>query len=158
MIPVALSSAERECLASIADLLIPNDNVMPSASEADVHGSGIDKVFSVRPDLSVSVRAALAALADNPPSSYSELDENRPPHFGGLAEAVTAAYYLNPSVQALVGYARRSEIPIVFDEDLASLTAAVSARGRIYRPTPEPPMQPGTAALSAGRALKPVDR
>ncbi|GAA3311058.1 hypothetical protein [Arthrobacter ramosus] len=136
MIPVTLDSAERACLASIADLLIPRGSKMPSASEADVPGAGIDKVFSVRPDLINRVRAALIELGTDIPGTFYELDDKRTAHFGALAEAVTAAYYLNPTVQERVGYSTRSEIPIEFDDDLAELTSAVLSRGPIYRPTP----------------------
>ncbi len=52
------------------------------------------------------------------------------------SDAVTAAYFLNPDVAQLVGYRKRSVIPIRFDDDLEGLVAPVSARGPIYRPTP----------------------
>ena len=96
----------------------------------------IDRVFSVRPDLADAVRAGLDEIAEPLPSSFLELQERSLSRLRPLAEAVTAAYFLNPQVAQLVGYRKRSVIPIRFDEDLDSLVGPVDRRGPIYRPTP----------------------
>lgn len=134
--PPTLTAAERSRLAAVADLLIPRASGMPSASEALVHEEFIDRVFSVRPDLADGVRSGLADIADPLPSSFPELQARALPRVRALAEAVTAAYFLNPQVAQLVGYRKRSVIPIRFDEDLDALVSSVNARGPIYRPTP----------------------
>jgi hypothetical protein len=131
-----LDASTRTTLARVADLLIPLSGVMVSASEADVQGDGIDRVIEVRPDLLASVLGLLAELGDVIPASFDELYAMRSTHFGGFAEAVTAAYFLNPAVARAVGYTKRSMIPIVFDADLATLVSTVCSRGPIYRPTP----------------------
>jgi hypothetical protein len=134
--PAALTDDDRTKLAAIADLLIPRTSGMPSASDAAVHGEFIDRVFSVRPDLAEGVRAALDEIAEPVPASFPELQARALPRLRSLAEAATAAYFLNPQVAQLVGYRKRSVIPIRFDEDLDALVAPVDRRGPIYRPTP----------------------
>lgn len=131
-----LSSDERGTLAVIADLLIPRTSGMPSASDADVQGEYIDRVFGVRADLIDAVSDGLKQIAAPLPTTFDELLARDLPGFRPLAEAVTAAYFLNPTVAQLIGYRKRSAIPIRFDEDLAGLVEPVSSRGPIYRPTP----------------------
>lgn len=129
----ALTGAERERLARIADLLIPRSAHMPSGSEADAHGAYLDAVFGVRPDLVPTVHDGLDRAPDPLPDRFDpeQIAVLRP-----LADALTAAYFLNPDVARRVGYRKRSVIPIRFDDDLDDLVVAVVARGPIYRPTP----------------------
>ena len=131
-----LSGDERAKLGSVADLFITRTSGMPSASDARVHSEFIDRVFSVRPDLLDAVRTGLRQVKPPLPDSFEELSDRGLPGLRALAEAVTAAYFLNPDVARLVGYRKRSVIPIHFDDDLEGLVAPVSARGPIYRPTP----------------------
>lgn len=134
----ALTDLQRARLAQVADLFIPRASGMPSASDADVQGEYIDRVFGVRPDLADAVAAGLAELPETLPESFAELAALQLTRLRSLADAVTAAYFLNPEVARRVGYRQRSVIPIRFDEDLDTLVASVRARGPIYRPTPEP--------------------
>ena len=131
-----LTDEDRATLAAVADLLIPHGDTMPSASDAHVHTSGIDKVITARPDLEQGVLAALQELGAARPSSFAELWEQHLPHFAALAQAITAGYFLDPDVAQRIGYRKRSAIPISFDNDLNILVADVVARGPIYRPTP----------------------
>ncbi|TAJ50291.1 MAG: hypothetical protein EPO52_00265 [Herbiconiux sp.] len=133
---VPLSDDERAKLASVADLFITRSSGMPSASDARVHSEFIDRVFGVRPDLLHAVRTGLRQIKPPLPGTFEELSDRGLPGLRALADAVTAAYFLNPDVARLVGYQKRSVIPIRFDDDLDGLVAPVSARGPIYRPTP----------------------
>ena len=131
-----LTTAERLALGELADILIPRGEGMPSGTDADVQTTFIDKVFTVRPDLLSAVRTGLTELPEPLPASFDELSVLDIPSLRPLADAITAAYFLNPEVARLVGYSKRSVIPIRFDEDLDSLVGDVVARGPIYRPTP----------------------
>ncbi|WP_438354342.1 hypothetical protein [Microbacterium sp. CJ88] len=129
----ALDLRDRERLAALADLLIPASDGMPSGSSAQAHNTYLDSVFAVRPDLVEVVRAGLDVLPDPVPAALAEVPM---PQLRPVADALTAAYFLNPDVAASVGYRKRSVIPIRFDDDLDGLVADVVARGTIYRPTP----------------------
>ena len=131
-----LTSSERSRLGELADILIPRASGMPGGSDADVQGVHIDRVFGVRPDLIEVVRRGLAQLPDTLPGSFEELQSLHLDGLRGVADAITAAYFLNPEVARLVGYRKRSVIPITFDDDLPELVSAVVDRGPIYRPTP----------------------
>jgi hypothetical protein len=134
-----LSAEERAAVARIADLLIPRTATMPSGTDAEAHGAFLDRVFEVRPDVIEAVRRGLAQAPAALPTAVADLE---PAAWDGLrpvADAVTAAYFINPEVARLVGYRKRSVIPIRFDEDLDGLVAEVVARGPIYRPTPASP-------------------
>lgn len=132
----ALSDHQRARLGGVADLLIPRASGMPSGSDAEVQGEFIDRVFGVRPDLVEAVASGLEELPDQLPESFAELESLRLAGLRALADAVTAAYFLNPDVARRVGYRTRSVIPIRFDEDLDALVTQVRQRGPIYRPTP----------------------
>ncbi len=125
-----------ERLARIADLLIPRSAAMPSGADADAHGAYLDRVFEARPDLVDTVLTALAHVPVPLPSSLDDVDPQTFAAIRPLADALTAAYFINPEVARRVGYRTRSVIPIRFDEDLDSLVSSVVARGPIYRPTP----------------------
>lgn len=140
----ALTHDERVMLGTLADLLIPRASGMPSGTEADVHSVYIDRVFEVRPDLIETVHSGLAGLRDPMPETFESFESSELARLRPLAEAITAAYFLNPHVARLVGYRKRSVIPIRFDEDLDELVTQVVARGPIYRPTP------GIATTSSG--------
>lgn len=133
---IGLTPSERLLLGTLADVLIPRSAEMPSGAEAEVATIYIDKVFDVRPDLLDTVRAGLAELPEQLPSSFTELSGLGLGSLRAVADAVTAAYFLNPEVARRVGYRKRSVIPIRFDEDLDDLVGDVVARGPIYRPTP----------------------
>ena len=150
---MSITDNQRELLARVADLLIPQGETMPSASQALVHTDGVDKVFTVRPDLEDGIRIALDSLAEADaagrfPDSFNALYAGEFAGFPQLSEAVTAAYFLNPHVASAVGYTKRSEIPIVFDTDLDSLVRDVTARGPIYRPSPGESQRFAKAATS----------
>lgn len=131
-----LTHDERARLGAIADVLIPRAFGMPSGTDADIQGEYIDHVFEVRPDLLETVRAGLAGLPDELPETFESLEALGLASLRSLADAITAAYFINPDVARLVGYRKRSVIPIRFDEDLDDLVTQVVERGPIYRPTP----------------------
>jgi len=134
-----LTSAERQLVAALADLLIPAGSGFPSASEAGVANEGLDQLLAVRPDLRDSLKSILLRATDRPPSEFlQELQSNDPAAFGVLAESVPGAYFLNPDVRARLKYDGQSPRPINPRADYLDdgLLQSVIDRGRIYRPTP----------------------
>lgn len=134
-----LTSAERQVLAKLADVLIPAGNGFPSASEAGVASEGLDQLLVVRPDLLDPLKSLLLRATDRPPDDFlRELQANDPSAFGVLSELVPGAYFLNPDVRAKLKYDGQSGRPIDPREDYLDdgLLQSVIDRGPVYRPTP----------------------
>jgi hypothetical protein len=131
----------RAVLASVADVLIPKGDGMPSASEAGVAARWLDEVLRLRPDFG----PPLAAVLDNmkgvdPAAAVTRVRADDPAGFGVLAEVVAGGYFLNPEVRSAIGYPGQQSVPIQHEEppdyEQDGLIASVIARGRVYRPTP----------------------
>ena len=134
-----LTSAERQLLAALADLLIPAGNGFPSASEAGAANEGLDQLLAVRPDLLNPLKSLLLRARDRSPTEFiAELQRNDSAAFGVLAELVPGAYFLNPDVRTKLKYDGQSARPIDPREDYLEdgLLQSVIDRGPIYRPTP----------------------
>jgi len=133
-------SLDRERLGELADVLIPAESGMPSATAAGALGSGLDAVLAARPDLETPLAGIPAATAGlSAADAVQALPERDPAGWGALTAAVTAAYYMNEDVRAKVGYAGQQAIP--FDPDHEDyledgLLDSVQSRGPVYRPTP----------------------
>ena len=130
---------ERAVLGELADVLIPEGEGFPSASQAGVGGDGLDQVLSFRPDLEDGLKRLIAAARGRSAIEFvSELKRNDPAGFGLLAEFVPGAYFLNPRVREKLGYAGQAARSIDPRPDYLDdgLLQSVIDRGPIYRPTP----------------------
>jgi hypothetical protein len=141
MSAATLGRTERDRLAALADELIPAGDGMPSASQADAHGAGLDAVLAARPDLAEPLANVLASVADlEPATAVAHLRQRDPEAWGVLTTVVPAAYFLIPEVRRKIGYPGQQAIP--FDthppEDASEeeLLASVRDRPPVYRPTP----------------------
>lgn len=131
----------RATLAALADVLVPEAEGMPAASQVDVHGKWVDRVLRVRPDLAAELARVLgAARGRDPVAEVARLQQEDTEGFAVLALAVTGAYYLHPRVRKLIGYPGQKKNPPYPDEAdyylRDGLVDPVIARGPIYRPTP----------------------
>jgi hypothetical protein len=130
---------ERALLAALADELIPEGGGMPSASQADVAGLWLDAVLTARPDLAAGLKDLFAKARDrNTAEVVADVRINDPAAFDVLAQTAVGAYFMNPQVQELIGYAGQGpraidEHPDYLDDGLLE---SVIRRGPIYRPTP----------------------
>ena len=135
MSAVVLTGAERRRLARLADALIPRGDDMPAASEVDVHGSGADRVATLRPDLLEPVRRALGRDL-----ALDDLRHDDPEAYRALTMVVAAAYLTEPRVQRLLRYpGHAAESAGYADADareLRELVRPVCERGSIWRATP----------------------
>jgi hypothetical protein len=130
---------ERTLLAALADVLIPAGNGMPSASQAGVAALWLDAVLAARPDLGRGLKDLLAKAHDRNAEDYvADLRANDPGTFDLLAQTAAGAYFMNPQVQQLIGYAGQGPRPIDPEPDYLDdgLLESVVRRGPIYRPTP----------------------
>jgi hypothetical protein len=137
----AWSGEEHRLIGVLADLVIPRGDVMPSATDVDVHTSGVEGVVRLRPDLIEPVTALLGRAAERLPAGLQELVGMDGDQFNAFAELVAGAYYLDPRVEALTGYRGRAAIPVgnveLLEAQLQGLVAPVVDRGNRWRPTPD---------------------
>jgi hypothetical protein len=135
-----LNREQRARLAALGDLLIPAGSGLPSASEADVHGSGVDLVLSVREDVAELLVSALAE-AGAPEDVIERYRAEDSPPFETLKFVVSSAYFVNPRVRDRLGYPGPAPepnpaLPNEADSFLADgILDVVRERGPTYRPT-----------------------
>jgi hypothetical protein len=126
---------------AIADVLIPEAEGMPSASQAGVGGEVLDRALALRHDLKEDVLRGLnAVVGEAPAASAQRLYESDPSAFAAIGLLAAACYYMIPHVRELVGYPgqeRRTYDPDATPEYVKNgALQAVLDRGPIYRPTP----------------------
>jgi hypothetical protein len=112
---------------------------MPSASQAGVADSWLDAVLVARPDLVVALKELLAKVGRRGAAEIvADLRANDSAAFDVLTQTVAGAYFMNPHVQQLIGYAGQSPREIDSEPDYLAdgLLESVIGRGPIYRPTP----------------------
>jgi hypothetical protein len=134
--------AQRATLAALADVLVPAAEGMPSASEAGVAETWIDRALAARPDLVEPLRALLAAAEGAEAGPFvAALQSDDPAAFDVLTVSVVGAYYMNPEIQRLLGYTGQQartidvfELPAYLEEGLLD---EVLARGPTYREPPD---------------------
>jgi hypothetical protein len=131
----------RRTLAALGDVLVPQAEGMPSASEVGIEGRWVDRVLRARPDLEpILVRLLGEAEARDPVEEVDRLNAQDPDSFATLALVVTGAYYMHPRVRKLIGYPGQKRNPPAPDEAeyylRDGILDSVSERGAIYRPTP----------------------
>jgi hypothetical protein len=137
-----IGAAERETLARLADVIVPNAEGMPAASEAGVPEEWIDRALAARPDFAGPLAQLLERAQGQDPAQFLDaLERDDPALFDVLAVAVCGAYYMNPAIWSLLGYTGQQaktidifELPAYIEEGLLE---TVVERGPIYRPTPE---------------------
>lgn len=115
---------------------------MPSASEIDVQGKWIDRVFSVRVDLLSIVLEVIERIGD-PKTILAVIRSTEPNLFSEFGYAIAGAYLLHPKIRKELGYPGRlpASRPALLGEAESYLEDGilnpVIERGPIYRPTPQ---------------------
>jgi choline dehydrogenase-like flavoprotein len=116
--PSRVPEAARATVASLADILIPGGDGMPSASEAGAHAHLLDRVLRVRPDLLAPLMRAADALDDR--AARGKLDlrgleewgETDPMALAAVRQAVVGAYYMSTEVRERLGYPNDVSEPV----------------------------------------------
>lgn len=126
---------------AIADILIPEADGMPSASQAGVGGEVLDRAMALRPDLMDDMLRGLGRVSEAAPGNAARaLFEQDPTAFASIGLLAGACYYMIPRIRELVGYPgqeRRTYDPEAVPEYVTDGTLQrVIDRGPIYRPTP----------------------
>ena len=136
-----LDDASRRTFLAIADVLIPEAEGMPKASQVGVGGEILDRVLALRPDLREGFLRGLRAAAGKLPAEAAEaLNRDDPAALGAIGLAASAAYYMSPQVRALIGYPGQENRPGDPDETpeyvANGMLQQVIDRGPIFKPTP----------------------
>ena len=131
----------RSAFVAIADVLIPADRGLPSASGADVGGATLDRILTLRDDLKEPFLRGLRAAVGKPADAAARvLNDVDPKALAAIGLVASAAYYMNEEVRKKIGYPGQDSSPIdpnappEYMQD--NLLQPVIARGPIYRPTP----------------------
>lgn len=133
----------RRTFAGIADVLIPNAEGMPSASEMNVHGDMLDHVLGLRPDLQENFfRGISIASGRDPSEAANDLNRSDAAALSAIGLVASAGYYMTPRVRELIGYpgqqSRPEADPDATPEYVANgMLQQVIDRGPIFRPTPK---------------------
>jgi len=116
-----LGDEERARFAALADVMIPADDRHPGAVDVDAAGTGIDRVLTVRPDLTDGLRRALAAWAADGTGAVSladaeallaRLDAEDRPAATALRTCVAGSYHVAPQARAALGYDGQEPAPV----------------------------------------------
>ena len=137
-----LDDASRRTFLAIADVLIPEAEGMPKASQVGVGGEILDRVLALRPDLREGFLRGLRAAAGKPPAEAAEaLNRDDPAALGAIGLVASAGYYMSPQVRALIGYPGQESRPGDPDETpeyvANGMLQQVIDRGPIFKPTPQ---------------------
>jgi hypothetical protein len=136
-----LDGVDRDRLAQLADQLITGGHGLPSASEAGVHTTWIDRTLAVRPDLT-DVVLHVIGLHGEPATALEQLRKAQPATFDSFAHTISGSYLMSPRIRKLLGLpgdapkpqpAFPDESDHYLDDDILK---PVLDRGSIYRPTP----------------------
>lgn len=135
-----LTEADRAIFAAIADVLIPEAEGMPSASQLEIQGSTLDHVLDLRPELKDNFRRGLRTSAGISPEAAAErLNREDTAAFEAIGLVASAAYYMDRRVRKLLGYSGQESRPASAEEEYDylrdDLLQQVIDRGPIYRPT-----------------------
>ena len=132
----------RAAFIAIADVLIPEDAGMPAASRADVGGPVLDRILSLRDDLKEPFFRGLHAVTGIEPAAAAKaLNTDDPIALATIGLVASAAYYMSPKIQQLIGYPGQQKRS--FDADATpeyvtnGMLQVVIDRGPIYRSTPK---------------------
>ncbi len=132
-----LSAERRVALAALADVLVPGDDGMPSASAAGVPDRFIDRAVGSRPDLADGLGETLdAARGADPAAFLTQLEREQPERLASLQLLVAGSWFMSPRTRKRIGYPGQVKNPVAPDEaeffDEAALVEPMRARGFAY--------------------------
>jgi hypothetical protein len=133
----------RAIFSALADILIPDAEGMPAASAVGVHEEILERILSLRPDLSEAFfRGIATARGKDPRAALEQMNVQDAQALSAIGLVASAAYYMSPRVRSLIGYPgqeRRTYDPDAVPEYVANgMLKVVEDRGPIYRPTLRP--------------------
>ncbi len=137
-----VTEEERKVFKAFSDILIPNAEGMPAASEVGVHEELLDKILALRSELVVAFKRGLAFSTSHTDfrDALEKMNNEDSEAFGAISLVASAGYYMTPKVRQLIGYPGQEKRPPDPDEEpeyLANgMLQVVLDRGLIFRKTP----------------------
>lgn len=111
-----LTPAQRATFASLADVLLPASEGMPSATEVAAEGMWLDRALRARPDLQLELIQVLQTIERRDPiEALRFLEATDEAGFDTLLILAASAYYMSPRVRKLVRYPGQERRPIYLD-------------------------------------------
>lgn len=137
-----LDDALRRTFLAIADVLIPEAEGMPAASQVGVGGEILDRMLALRPDLREPFVRGLRAAGAKPSAEAAEaLNRDDPVALGAIGLVASAGYYMSPQVRTLIGYPGQESRPADPDETpeyvANGMLQKVIDRGPIFKSAPK---------------------
>lgn len=137
-----LTEQDRATFSAIADVLIPEAEGMPSASQVGVHLETLDRILSLRPDLvEAFLRGIRAAGGQDAREAANAMNRQDTAALSAIGLVASAGYYMQPKVRQLIGYPGQESRPGNPDETPEYVTNGmlqqVIDRGPIFRATPK---------------------
>jgi hypothetical protein len=135
-----LTDQERAVYGPRADILIPDAEGMPSASQVGVHTQWIDVALAARRDLVNDFHASLAVGTLEDPQGAVEALHQQSALFDAFSVLTAGAYLMIPEIKQRIGYPGQESRPISGDDvpEYIDMLEAVVMRGNIFRPTITP--------------------
>jgi hypothetical protein len=137
-----VSGDQREWFSTVADVLIPGDGEMPSASAVDIGGELLDRALRARPDLLAAFDAVLGGIEQTTDVGElrSRIDSFASGHrveFDDFGHLLAGAYFMNDAVRQAIGYPGQEAMVLRDDlDDYIESLGDVVERGELFRPTP----------------------
>lgn len=128
----------RSWLEPIADLLIPGDATMPSASSVGTARRQLDRVLAARPDLLPDLnRAWVITAEEDAETAIDSLQALDAAAYDAVRIVVAGGYYIHPEVREHLGYTGQEpsvvRVDVVPEYVEEGLLERVIARGQIFR-------------------------
>ena len=138
MSPSSLTPAERQAVATLADILIPRSSKGLSASEAGLAGDLLSALEAHAPERLALLRRAIALGAGTTPqAALAALRADDSISYDGFCETIAALYFMAPKVREAIGFPGRLPRPARIEvTDIEDLLMPVLEAGFAPRPTP----------------------
>jgi hypothetical protein len=128
------SGDQRAAYARLADILLPAAHGLPSGSDADVAGAGLDRVIRLRPDIVADLLRAIRLFEADAGLAALQADAEV---WRAARLAAFSAYFLAPAVMERLGYTGQGSHPFDAGQVPEYLSngslAQVTDRGPIWR-------------------------
>jgi hypothetical protein len=136
--PPELTEAQLRMAMAVADVLLPEDDDLPSGAQVDPHGRFLRRSMQAVPRTAQQLPALLDRLDGNRlADDLAQLERDEPERFDELLTVIMGAYLTNRKVWKRLGYPGRRTAPALPDETEFYLRddvlGPVLRRGRFLR-------------------------